>query len=89
MVELRKKGIFYLIEGKDALRLAGRLGIKLLEKKVTQSNGQTDVKVNCGFPSSGLDKYIGKLVRLGENVALIEDGNIVEKIEIAKRETEK
>ncbi len=82
MVELRKKGIFYLIEGEDALRLAGRLGLKLLEKKVIQSDGRTDVKVNCGFPASGLDKYIGKLVRLGENVAVIEDGKVVEKVKV-------
>ena len=89
MVELRKRGIFYLIEGKDALRLASRLGIKLLEKKVTHSNGQTDVNVSCGFPKSGLDKYIGKLVRLGENAAVVENGKIVEKIELVKREMEK
>lgn len=80
MVELRKKGIFYLIEGEQALRLAARLGIKLIEKKVTQFNGRTDVKVSCGFPKSGLDKYIGKLVRLGENVAIFEDGKVVEEI---------
>ncbi len=89
MVELRKRGIFYSIEGKDALCLASRLGIKLLEKKVTHSNGQTNVKVSCGFPKSALDKYIGKLVRFGRNVAVFENGKVVEKIELVKREMEK
>jgi len=89
MVELRKKGIFYSIEGKDALCLASRLGIKLLEKKVTYSNGRTDVRTSCGFPKSGLDKYIGKLVRFGRDVVIIENGEIVEKIELVKGEMKK
>lgn len=86
MVELKKRGIFYLIEGENALRLASKIGVKLLEKKVTHSNGQIKVKVSCGFPMSGLDKYIGKLVRMGEDVEINEDGKIVEKIKVIKRE---
>jgi len=80
MIKLRRKGIFYLIEGEDATRLAPRLGLKLLEKKVTHPDGNVEVAVSCGFPKSGLDKYIGKLVRLGENAAIIEDGEVVEEI---------
>jgi len=84
MIKLRKQGIFYLIEGEDASRLAPQLGLKLLEKKVTEPNGNVEVAVSCGFPKSGLDKYIGKLVRLGENAAIIEDGEVVEEIFVNK-----
>ncbi|MFA5780600.1 MAG: hypothetical protein WC947_10770 [Elusimicrobiota bacterium] len=85
MINLRKKGIFYLIEGEEARRLAGPLGLKLLEKKVTEPSGETKVYLSCGFPKSGMDKYIGKLVRLGENVAIVENGELVEKIEIMEK----
>lgn len=70
------------------MRLAAGLGLKLLEKKVTQPDGRVEVKVSCGFPKSGLDEYIGKLVRLGENVIIIEDGKVIEEIKAtaAKRE---
>jgi len=86
MIELRKKGIFYLIEGEQALRLAAGLGLKLLEKKVTPPDGRVEVKVSCGFPKSGLDKHIGKLVRLGENVIIIEDGKVIEEIKVVKQQ---
>ncbi len=87
MAKLIRKGIFYLIKGEEALRLASLLGIKLIEKKITHLDGQIDVEVSCGFPESGLDKYIGKLVRIGENVEVIVDGKVIEEIEIVKRET--
>jgi len=87
MAKLIRRGIFYLIKGEEASRLASLLGIKLIEKKVTNFDGQTNCEVSCGFPKSGLDKYIGKLVRIGENVAIIEDGKVVEEIELVRRET--
>ncbi|MCD6310962.1 MAG: hypothetical protein J7M11_00670, partial [Elusimicrobia bacterium] len=45
---------------------------------------ETNTIKSCGFPTSGLDKYIGKLVRLGKNVIIFEDGEVAEKIEVAK-----
>ena len=84
MARLRKKGIFYLLEGEEAKRLAGPLGLKLLEKKVTEPSGETKVRLSCGFPHNGLDKYIGKLLRMGEEVEIVENGNVIEKIKVVK-----
>lgn len=85
MAKLIRKGIFYLIKGEEALRLASLLGIKLIEKKITHLDGQTEVVVSCGFPKSGLDKYIGKLVRLGENIEVIENDKVIEEIKIRNK----
>ena len=82
MARLRKKGIFYLIEGEEARRLAAVLGLKLIEKRVVEPLGDTKVNLSCGFPRSGLDKYVGKLLRCGENVEIVENGVVVEKLEI-------
>jgi DNA mismatch repair ATPase MutS len=40
--------------------------------------------LSCGFPQSGLDKYVGKLLRCGEGVEIAEHGEVVEKIELKK-----
>jgi len=85
MARLRKKGIFYLLENDDARRLAASLDLKLVEKKITEPDGEVKVKSSCGFPQSGLDKYVGKLLRMGEDVEIIENGGaVVEKIKVAK-----
>jgi DNA mismatch repair ATPase MutS len=81
-VKLRRRGIFYLIEGEEARRLAPKLGLKLIEKKITQPEGEEEVRISCGFPQSGLDKYIGKLVRLGRSVSVDSEGEITEEIRI-------
>lgn len=60
MVTLRRRGIFYLIEGEEARKLAPLLGIKLTEKKIISPGGEEETKITCGFPHSGLDKYIRK-----------------------------
>jgi len=58
-------GIFFRIMCEDAKKVSEILGLKLLIK------GEVDnPMVYCGFPKSGLDKYIGKLVRLGFSVAV-------------------
>jgi len=89
MVTLRRRGIFYLIEGGEARKLAPLLGIKLTEKKIISPGGEEDLKISCGFPRSGLDKYIGKLVRLGNSVTIVSDGETTEEIIIkGKRQTE-
>jgi len=91
-VILIRRGIFYYLLQEQAEELAGKLGLKLkiVIEKSPQSpllqrgdiEGIREIK-SCGFPTSGLDKYIGKLVRLGRNVIILEDGEVVEKIEIA------
>ena len=89
MVTLRRRGIFYLIGGEDAKKLAPLMGLKLIEKKITQPGGEEEIKISCGFPRSGLDKYIGKLVRLGNSVTIVSDGETTEEIIIkGKRQTE-
>ncbi|MDI6757805.1 MAG: hypothetical protein QME32_07290 [Endomicrobiia bacterium] len=84
MARLRKKGIFYLLDDEEARRLAATLALKLIEKKVTEPDGTTKIRMSCGFPQSGLDKYVGKLLRMGEDVEIIENGAAVEKIRVAK-----
>ncbi len=81
-VTLRRKGIFFLIEGQTARELAQKLGLKLIEKKITNPDGTEEIKISCGFPRSGLDKYIGKLVRMGRNVIVKSDGETIEEIKI-------
>ena len=84
MVRLRKKGIFYLLDGDEARRLASGLDLKLIEKKITEPGGGVKIKLSCGFPQSGLDKYVGKLLRMGEDVEIVENGVVVERIRVAK-----
>ncbi|MCD6311258.1 MAG: hypothetical protein J7M11_02250, partial [Elusimicrobia bacterium] len=63
-----------------ARRLSAPLGLKLIEKKVIEPDGATKINLSSGFPHSGLDKYIGKLVRMGEDVEIVINGEIVEEI---------
>ena len=84
-VRLRRRGIFYLIEGEEARKLAPLLGIKLTEKKIISPGGEEEIKISCGFPHSGLDKYIGKLVRQGKSVTIVSDGETTEEIEIKSK----
>jgi len=86
-VILIKRGIFYYLLQEQAEELAAPLSLKL--KTVTENlpSGETNTVKSCGFPTSGLDKYVGKLVRLGENVVIVEGGEIVEKVEMARKQT--
>lgn len=62
---LYQQGIFYRIMFEDAKKASDVLGLKL------RIEGDADAPVCfCGFPKSGLDKYIGKLVRAGFSVAV-------------------
>lgn len=69
-------GIFYKIMFKDAEKAAKVTGLKLL-----MSGEASEPITVCGFPASGMDKYIGKMVRAGFSVAICsqkkdEDGQI-------------
>jgi DNA mismatch repair ATPase MutS len=86
-VTLRRRGIFYLLEGEEARELAPNLGLKLTEKKIISPGGDEDLRISCGFPRSGLDKYIGKLVRLGKSVTIVSAGEETEEIRIAPKES--
>ena len=58
-------GIFYRIMFEDAEKVSDVLGLKL------RVEGDANApQCFCGFPKSGLDKYIGKLVRAGFSVAV-------------------
>ena len=62
---LFQAGIFYRIMFDDAKKVSDALGLKL------RVEGNADAPLYfCGFPKSGLDKYIGKLVRAGFSVAV-------------------
>ncbi|MFH1246012.1 MAG: hypothetical protein V1662_05950 [Candidatus Omnitrophota bacterium] len=73
---LYQVGIFYRIMFEDARRVADKLGLKLMVK------GEAGCPVElCGFPESGLDKYVGRLARLGFSAAVCrqargEDGSV-------------
>ncbi len=58
-------GVFYKIMHEDAKKVAGPLGLKLF----VTGEAAAPVPV-CGFPKSGLDKYMGKLLRAGFAVAV-------------------
>ena len=62
---LFQAGIFYRIMFEDAKKVSDALGLKL---RVEGDAGNP--LYFCGFPESGLDKYIGKLVRAGFSVAV-------------------
>lgn len=88
-VLLLQVGIFYKILLEDARQLAGELGLKLITiSKPEQVGCVTETIAFCGFPLSGLDKYIGKLVRRGKDVTVCNqikiDGKIV-KWEVKER----
>ena len=72
-VLLFQAGIFYRIMFEDAKKVSVVLGLKL------RVEGDADAPLCfCGFPKSGLDKYIGKLVRAGFSVAVchqVKSGN--------------
>jgi len=62
---LMQVGAFMQVMNKDAEVLFEVTGLKL------QMGGDVDSPVKLGgFPKSGLDKYIGKLVRAGYSVAV-------------------
>jgi DNA mismatch repair protein MutS len=64
-VLLYQVGTFYRIMFEDARKVAGPLGLKLF----VTGEASSPMPV-CGFPKSGLDKYIGKLVRAGFSAAV-------------------
>jgi len=68
---LMQVGAFMQVMSKDAEVLFEVTGLKL------QMGGDVDAPVKLGgFPKSGLDKYIGKLVRAGYSVAVaLQDDN--------------
>ncbi len=53
-------GTFFKIMHEDAKKVAGPMDLKLL----VTGEAASPIPV-CGFPKSGLDKYVGKLVRAG------------------------
>jgi len=62
---LMQVGTFLQVMGDDARAVAAVTGLKL------QSGGDADAPVVLGgFPKSGLDAYVGKLVRSGRSVAI-------------------
>jgi DNA mismatch repair protein MutS len=62
---LYQVGTFYRILQDDAIKTAECLGLKLM------TTGEASAPVfMCGFPKSGLDKYVGKLLRNGFAVAV-------------------
>lgn len=77
---LFQAGIFYRIMFEDAKKVSDALGLKL------RVEGDADAPLCfCGFPKSGLDKYIGKLVRAGFSVAVCsqiksEDGKVLREV---------
>lgn len=79
-VILIKRGIFYYLLQEQAEKLAAPLNLKLRAVTENMPLGEAKTVTSCGFPNAGLDKYIGKLVRLGKNIVIFEDGKISEKI---------
>ncbi|HRY44364.1 MAG TPA: hypothetical protein P5164_10490 [Thermoanaerobaculia bacterium] len=62
---LMQVGTFLQVQGDDARTVSGVTGLKL------QMGGDVDSPVVLGgFPKSGLDSYVGRLVRAGHSVAL-------------------
>lgn len=62
---LYQVGIFYKVMFEDAKKITDLTGLKLLV-----SGEASDPVPVCGFPQSGLDKYVGKLLRGGFAVAV-------------------
>ncbi len=73
---LYQVGTFYKIMHDDARKVSELLGLKLF----VAGEASSPVSV-CGFPKSGLDKYVGKLARLGFSVAICdqikEEGRVI------------
>lgn len=81
-----RRGIFNYLLNEQAEEFSGKLGLKMkIEVKVSPEGKRDEIK-SCGFPTSGLDKYIGKLARLGKSVvlALAADGEVAEIVEVKK-----
>lgn len=77
---LYQVGIFYRIMLEDAGKVAKVTGLKLMMQGVVSEAYEV-----CGFPKSGLDKYVGKLIRAGFSVAIAdqiknEDGQILREV---------
>jgi DNA mismatch repair ATPase MutS len=62
--------------------MAGELGLKLISISLPDTTGSSDDICFCGFPQSGLDKYVGRLIRQGKDIIICnqikENGKIVE-----------
>ncbi len=62
---LMQVGAFMKVMNEDARIVSGITGLKLM------AAGEIDAPViSGGFPKSGLDAYVGKLVRAGHGVAI-------------------
>jgi len=77
---LYQVGVFYKIMYEDAKKVAGPLALKLFV-----TGEAADPVPICGFPKSGLDKYVGKLVRAKFSIAIcnqtkFNDGSIKREI---------
>ena len=71
---LMQVGTFLQMMGDDARAVAAVTGLKL------QSGGDAEAPVVLGgFPKSGLDAYVGKLVRSGRSVAIALQGETKER----------
>jgi DNA mismatch repair protein MutS len=67
-VLLFRVGDFYETFGEDAIRASGILGITLTKR----ANGAASFVELAGFPHHALDRYLPKLVRSGQRVAICE-----------------
>ena len=75
---LFRVGDFYETFGNDAIKTSKILGIILTKR----SNGSSKTEL-AGFPYHALDKYLPKLVRAGQRVAIceqLEDPKLTKKI---------
>ena len=85
-VLMMQVGAFMQVMNEDARQVNGVTGLKL------KMAGDVDQPVVIGgFPKSGLDKYVGMLVRKGYSIAIAEQDteknrNITEFIDINKRQ---
>jgi len=77
MAKLRKKGIFYLLEGDEARRLSAPLGLKctLVGAGFSLRNGMRTLK---GAATCAATMY------MGEDVEIVINGEVVEEIRTVK-----
>jgi DNA mismatch repair protein MutS len=76
---LFRVGDFYETFGEDARKTAGILGIVLTKR----ANGAASYVDLAGFPHHSLDKYLPKLIKAGQRVAIceqLEDPKLARKI---------
>src|SRR3990167_2666862 len=63
-------GDFFELFGADAEKASALLGITLTQRRSSSKGG--DAVPMCGVPVSSVDGYLGKLLRMGQTVAVAE-----------------